>query len=56
MDIFEEVVEGRIDNVRFLLDRGVDPNSRGGILGGTCLMQACIRNLRDIAILLLERG
>jgi len=45
---------GSIQIVKLLLERGVNPNIISWIEGNTPLHEACIYNLKDIVILLLE--
>ena len=55
MDLIDAVRSGDIQNVRELLDRGADPNSRGRF-GNTALIVAAWNGLTEIVELLLDRG
>ena len=49
-------VRGRVETVRFLLEKGADPNLAGKFAGLTALLAATQRGDADIVDLLLQHG
>jgi ankyrin repeat protein len=47
---------GRVDSVKWLLDRGLPINRRGGTYGGNALNLAASKGHLDVVRLLLDRG